>query len=338
MTTIRLSAIIYYAQIQSNKGQDMKRQLFSEKLELIKKSREAALAAVQVFNNPLSTFKTESFIVLFVIAWTYLLHGYYRSKKIEYRYYSKSGKRKRFQKNPDGSIKYWDLRECISKEACPLDKNTINNLNFIIGLRNQIEHRKASTIDSYLSARYQACALNYNFYLKELFGVKYSLDNNLALSLQFAELDYDQATIMKDKDDLIPKQIQSFIAKFDSLLTDEEFTHDRFAYRLLFTKVIAKRKGQADRVIEFIDPNSELAKNISKEYWIKEEKEKKKFRRKEVLNIIGELRLPFGPAEHTRLWQEHDAKNPDKGFGVNVCGTWYWYQSWIDFIKEHLRR
>jgi hypothetical protein len=36
-------------------------------------------------------------------------------------------------------------------------------------------------------------------------------------------------------------------------------------------KVLAKRKGQADRVIEFIDPKSELAKNISKDYWVKEE-------------------------------------------------------------------
>ena len=41
------------------------------------------LAAVQVFNNPLTTFKTESFIVLSMIAWTYVLHAYYRKGRIE---------------------------------------------------------------------------------------------------------------------------------------------------------------------------------------------------------------------------------------------------------------
>ena len=54
------------------------------KAELVRKSREAALNAVQSFNNPLTTFKTETFIVLMVIAWTYLLHAYYRQNGVEY--------------------------------------------------------------------------------------------------------------------------------------------------------------------------------------------------------------------------------------------------------------
>ena len=59
----------------------------SVKKELLFKSREAALNAIQTFNNPLTTFKTETFIVLMVIAWTYLLHAYYRQEGVEYRYY-----------------------------------------------------------------------------------------------------------------------------------------------------------------------------------------------------------------------------------------------------------
>ena len=52
---------------------------------LLQKSREAALNAVQIFNNPLATFKTEVFIVVMSIAWTYLLHAYYHRHGIEYR-------------------------------------------------------------------------------------------------------------------------------------------------------------------------------------------------------------------------------------------------------------
>ena len=317
----------------------MVRLVFSERRELILKSREAALSAVQIYNNPLTGFKTESFIILFVIAWTYLLHAYYRASRIEYRYYTTAKTRKRFIRNPDGSIKYWDLKECISQETCPLDRDTKNNLLFLIGLRNQVEHKKATGLDSYLSARYQACALNYNYYLKKLFGEKYSMDNNLALSLQFAELDYHQAKVLKDKAGLIPKSVQSYIAAFDDKLTDEELDSEPYAYRLLFTKVAAKRKGQADRVIEFIDPESELARTIAKEYWVKEDREKPKFLRKDVLRIVKEAGFTgFGPTEHTNLWKEYDAKNPSKGYGWSVCGTWYWYQNWVDFIIEQLNR
>ena len=37
---------------------------------LLQKSREAALNAVQAFNNPLATFKTEAFIVVMSIAYS----------------------------------------------------------------------------------------------------------------------------------------------------------------------------------------------------------------------------------------------------------------------------
>jgi len=74
------------------------RRFFSLSNELIKKSQESALAAIQVFNNPLITFKSESFIVLMNIAWTYLMHSYYRKEGIEYRYYKQNFKRKKFYK------------------------------------------------------------------------------------------------------------------------------------------------------------------------------------------------------------------------------------------------
>ena len=62
----------------------------SFKIQLIKKSRESALSAVQIFNNPNILFKSETYIVLMIIAWTYLLHAYFKDKKIDYRYIDKN--------------------------------------------------------------------------------------------------------------------------------------------------------------------------------------------------------------------------------------------------------
>lgn len=316
----------------------MSRSLYSERVELIQKSREAALSAVQIYNNPNTTFKTESFIVLFIIAWVYLLHAYYRLKSIDYCYYEMVNGRKRYDRI-DGSYKYWDLSQCISVAECPLDKHTINNLKFLVGLRNQIEHKKAAGLDSYLSARYQACALNYNYYLKTLYGDKYSLDKKLALSLQFAELDYNQAQFIKDKEQIISQHIRSYIADFEKDLTEEEVKDDRFSYRLLFTKVTAKRVGQADRVIEFLSPNDPLAKGIQKEYWIKEDREKIKYSPSLVIEKIQSAGFrSFKMRQHTLFWQKNDGKNPANGFGTKVVKTWYWYQNWIDFIISELSK
>jgi hypothetical protein len=169
------------------------RRLWSLKRELITKSREAALSAIKIFNDPLINFKTETFIVLMIIAWTYLLHAYYRSKKIEYRYYSigKNGK-KVFDHTKNGAFKHWELERCLNDENCPIDSDTRNNLRFLIGLRHEIEHQMTQSLDNFLSGRYQACAINHNEYIKRLFGEKHGVDQHLAYSIQFLALTEEQ--------------------------------------------------------------------------------------------------------------------------------------------------
>lgn len=123
------------------------RRVNSVKLELIKKSREAALSAVQIFNNPNITFKAEAFTVLIIIAWTYLLHAYFRDKGIEYRFFTLKGRRRVFDKTKYGAYKHWELERCLNDAACPIDRDAINNLKFLIGLRHEIEHQMTSRID-----------------------------------------------------------------------------------------------------------------------------------------------------------------------------------------------
>ena len=87
-----------------------KRKIKSIKSELLKKSREAMLSAVEIYNNPQITFKAETFITLAIIAWTYLLHAYYRENNIEYRYFHKEGKRNFMTKRNTVLLKDGNLR------------------------------------------------------------------------------------------------------------------------------------------------------------------------------------------------------------------------------------
>jgi hypothetical protein len=307
----------------------------SVRAELVAKSREAALSAIRIYNDPQTCFKSESFIVLMVIAWTYLLHAYYRSKGIDYRYYSQGPVRKRYDRTKHGAYKYWGLERCLNDTCCPVDRHTANNLRFLIGLRHEIEHQMTKSLDSWLSGRYQACAMNYNSYLKKLFGERWGLDDLLTFSIQFLELNEEQIR-GPQPEAAIPQRIRAYIAEFDSLLTPDEFNSERFSYRMIFSRKLVNHPGQADSVIEFIDPSSEIAKEIDKQYWVRKEVERKKYRAKDVVQVAhdaGFKRLSIY-GNHLRMWQREDAKNPAKGYGVEVQGTWYWYQTWVDRVLE----
>lgn len=303
--------------------------------ELLKKSREAALAAVQIFNNPAITFKSEIFVVMMVISWTYLLHAYYRKQGIEYRYYDEVGSRKKFHKTARGAYKYWELERCLNFKNSPVDRVASNNLKFLIGLRHEIEHQMTSNLDQHLSARFQACCLNYNDLIKDLFGSEFGIDKHLSFSLQFSSIGQDQVNLLKDASGL-PSHIRAFINSFDEQLTDDEFNSPRFAYRVLFVSKTVNNKGQADRVIEFIKADSELAKAVNKSYAVVKDVEKVKYLPQQIVDMMQSSGFPkFTMFHHTQFWKKEDAKNPVKGYGVLVVKTWHWYETWLERVKTH---
>ena len=219
----------------------------------------------------------------------------------------------------------------MNDNKSPIDKDTANNLRFLIGLRHEIEHQMTRSLDNYLSARYQACALNYNTYLKKLFGKAAGIEEHLTYSIQFQQLAEEQVTGPTLAAN-IPARLRTYIASFDDGLKNEELNNPKFAFRLIFHKKLVNRAGQADRVIEFLDPNSKAAKAIEKESWVRKEVEKTKFRPKRVVQQVqaaGFPRFRINP-EHVAMWKTDDAKRDGKGYGADVDGTWYWYQSWID--------
>lgn len=311
------------------------RKVGSVKKELLLKSKESMLSSVQIFNNPNIQFKSESFIVLSIIAWTYLLHAYYRNNKIEYRYFDQGEKRKSFHTTKNGAQKYWELERCLDNDKSPIDNVTVSNLKFLIGLRHEIEHQMTTKIDDLLSARFQACCLNYNFYLKKLFPKQNGIEKHLSFSLQFSSLSEKQIDQLVDYEGL-PQNISTYIQKFDQNLSENDFNDSRFSYRVLFVPKTANRKGQADKVIEFIPAESAIAKGMNKEYVIVKEKEKTKYSVSDIWKQMQkEGYKKFGVYQHTMLWQSEVAKDLSKGYGTTVVKTWYWYESWLDFVKKH---
>lgn len=314
------------------------RRIKSIKNELITKSAEAMSSAVQIYNTPNIQFKSETFIVLAIISWTYLLHAYYRRVNVDYRYYEVKGKRKRFDKTKYGADKYWVLETCLNNEKCPLDKNIKNNLFFLLQLRHEIEHRMTTKIDDFISAKFQACCVNYFLTLDKLFPGGKRNDHFQPVALQFSTLAVPQVEQLRRYTEL-PQNIATFIDNFEHDLTEEEFKHHSFSQRLKFTRVDAKRDGRADTVIRFLSPDSPEAEGIDPELYVKIDREKPKFTPTAIVRKMQNLGyLKFRIYEHTQYWKSVDGQNPKKGFGVVVAGRWLWYENWIDNVKEYCQQ
>jgi hypothetical protein len=303
-------------------------------MRLIAQSQDAALTGVQVFNNPQIKFKSETFIVLMNIAWTYLLHAHYRRSKVEYRYYRKQGKRRRFERTDDGGFRYWELSKCLSARESPLDNETRKNLEFLLGLRDEITHHMSPAIDQFVSARFQACCLNYNQYLNTLFGEQHGIDRHLGYSLQCQSLSREQLAVPTEAD--LPPSVRSFIARFDDDLTADELNSERFAFRMLFVPKLVGKPGQADEVIEFLKPDSDIAQSINRDYIAFKEVERPKYLPGQIVRLMNEEgHRWFTMHSHTELWKSLDAKDAAKGYGVDVAGAWYWYSRWVEVVRAY---
>lgn len=306
--------------------------------ELLDKSKEAMVSAVQIYNNPLIKFKSEMFIITAIISWTYLMHAYYSKESIDYRYFHMRGKRKRYDRTKNGAYKHWELERCINEQASPLDKGTANNLRFLIGIRHEIEHQKTDSIDEYIGAKLQACALNYNREIIKMFGDKHSIKDNLSLAIQFSPISPEQEQLLrKESVNEIPSNVKNFIATFESELDDEELKSLYYSYKIVYIPIQVNRANQADKAVEFISPDSDKAKDV--EHVLVKAVEKAKFLPGDIVKMMkDEGYFTFSMHDHTQLWKAKDAKNKKYNYGVKVSKQWYWYENWIDVVRDYCQK
>jgi len=280
-------------------------------------------------------FKSELFIVTTVIAWTYLLHAHYRKTGVEYRQIDPKwkGKRRKFLHTTHGATRHWSLEQCLECKSCPVDKAVVSNLMFLIGIRHEIEHQMTRKIDDQLSAKFMAAALNFNAAIKRLFDKKYGLEQEQAFSIQFSTIDEKTAkTLMEDID--LPQHIKSFVVQFESGMSQEEFDDPRFSYRIALVKKVSNNKNTADRMVQIVPSGSETANALNEV--ILKETERRKYRPSSIVKQMkAEGYTKFDMKQHTDLWQEKDAKNPKHQYGVEVEGSWLWYESWVSEVRKH---
>ncbi|WP_315744155.1 MULTISPECIES: DUF3644 domain-containing protein [unclassified Bradyrhizobium] len=300
--------------------------------ELLIKAREAMIAAVHTFNSAGLTFRAELFIVTAVIAWTYLLHAWFKREGIDYRHTKSQNGQKVVSKTPSGADKFWELGQCLKHPRCPVEQGAKDNLTFLLELRHEIEHRSTNRIDDAVSAKLQACCINFNDAIKQLFGAQYALERRLPIALQFVTFSPDQRALLKKASGL-PRNVEAMMGEFEERLTAEQQADPRYAFRVFMVGRTANRAPSADLAVEIVPAGSEVAEKFN--IALKEVEKKKYLPSEIVAKIKAEGWNRFTMDGHTRLWKKLDAKNPAKGYGAIAVGkTWCWYETWLNRVRE----
>ena len=304
--------------------------------ELLIKAREAMIAAVHTFNSAGLTFRAELFIVTAVIAWTYLLHAWFKREGIDYRHTRNQNGERVVVKTPSGAEKYWELSQCLKHAKCPIESGTRDNLTFLLELRHEIEHRSTSRIDDAVSAKLQACCINFNDAIKGLFGAQYALERRLPIALQFVTFSPDQRAILKKAAGL-PRNVETMMDGFEGRLTPEQQADPRYAFRVFMVGRTANRAPSADLAVEIVPPGSEIAQKFN--IALKEVEKKKYLPSEIVTQMKADGWDRFTMDSHTKLWKKLDAKNPAKGYGAVAVGkVWSRYETWLKRVREECQQ
>jgi hypothetical protein len=220
----------------------------------IEKCRSAAVAAVDSYNRPGPSFRTAHFIVLIVLAWTALFHAVFYKRRVN-PWYKKAGKSSKGDRyiRIDGDPKHWDLSECLKQYFGGDHPAERKNLEFLIGLRNKIEHRHLPALDAGLYGECQACLLNLEDFLTKEFGQTFAMAEQLTVALQFTQLvPTEKKKAAAEMAGRAAKSVRDYVEKFRGGLNSTVLNSQRYSFNVFLVPKAVTKKELADAAVEFI--------------------------------------------------------------------------------------
>ncbi len=338
------------SQVQKYSSNPYKPDLDENVESLVDKAREAAILAIDIYNRPMTAFRTQGFTVMMIIAWTSLLHAIFEQTGVDYYYYDKDG----VIKIVDGDEKAWELSKCVD-ECKELSHPVRENIRLFILLRNKIEHRFAPAFDLDICGECQALLLNFEELIAQRFGNYYSLSTTLSIPLQVitarAAWQYEISKKLQSKH---YNELKDFIDGYRAELSDEVFGDNRYSFRVYLVPKTGNHRSSSDTAIEFLkyDPSHpEQFEDIEKDITLIKEKRVQvanqgRFKPTYVTEQVKQrLRKPFTITFHTKAWKYYKVRRqgyqPD-GCNIKYCQydephkDYVYTQEWIDYLVKML--
>lgn len=210
-------------------------------------SRDEALLAVDLYNQPGRTRRLEGFFVHMHLAWLYLFQARYQRDGLGYFYRKANG---RYEKI-DGERKTWDLSQFVRTGWLAESEPVRKNLELTIALRNKIEHRFEDSTALATAGYAQALLVNYDAELRDTFGSEYSLGESLRFPVFVGALSRDGAARMAAAQLRLPKKISKFLSEFQAPLDSSLVNDPRYEFRLNLLPKTGP-KTEADLALTFV--------------------------------------------------------------------------------------
>jgi hypothetical protein len=322
---------------------------------LLAKARESALAAVDTYNRPTASFRSGSYIVLMVIAWTSLLLAIFVRRGADPRYEPNEVK----NGPPDhDSPGYWDLSQCLREYYKDKQAATAVNLRFFIGLRNHIEHGSMPWLDASVFGECQAMLLNFEEVLAREFGEHNLLTDALVYSLQFSRRSpAERQQAMRSLPGTEPSAVLDYVERFRSSLSAEVRDSQEFSFRVFLIPQLVNHQGQTTAAIEWVhyDPSDPDAMEHYEHVvaLIKTKHvavaNKGRFKPADVCRAVSArlVNKRFSQYEHMRCWRHYGVRPPSESPDPECCKTQFccydevfrqyvYTQEWVERLVSEL--
>lgn len=209
---------------------------------MVETSRDEALLAVRLYNDPAEARSFEGFVVHMHLAWLYLLHAELTRDGTDYRYRRRDNPR--LLEKVDGEPKRWELAKCL-KKRWPDEKEPVRaNIEFFIGLRNKVEHRYAKqqqALAAVAGGQTQAMLLNYEEELTTQFGSASSLAARLRFPVFIGSFTAEGEKVLRRLRATLPSSLRTFIADYSANLDPETSDDPRYELRLRVFQELAPK-------------------------------------------------------------------------------------------------
>lgn len=312
--------------------------------------RHAALAALRVWNDPAATFRTESFALLFVTAWNSIALAVLQQEGEEWRDLDETGG----PRMVDGRERALETGELIAS-AFGGDRHLglRRNVEFWIGLRNQVAHRHLPALDVAILPQAQAGLLNLEGVLEDRFGPDFVLGSALSVPLQLTGFrDPGVLSSVKKLQSSLPLDVQSYLndqASLNADLTDDP----AYMLRVTFVPAVPASGRSPDAVAHFVKPGEvteDLAQAL-KEYTVVTKvvkAERPHLIATQVVEAVSD-RIPyrFTIRMHTLVARNLKARPPAEGDQTATDPRYCEYvtsvkrhlysQAWVDRLADELR-
>lgn len=314
-------------------------------------SKAEVRLAVDLYNRSGNERQLEAFIVHMILGWLKLLQAHIGITGGDLFVRDGRGWRK---KHPDGGYLYKPLRALVGEVLTDNDPR-MANLEFFIGLRNQIEHRHEARIAALVAGRTQALLINYEQTLVEWFGQEEALGAELRFPLFVSSITEDAAVALKALRTQVPRGVLDWMQDFDASLEPNLNADQRFDFRIYLIPYKGS-KTEADAAMTFVredDLTEEQKAALDKVQTIIREKQVPVedldgLKAGDVVEqVAARVDAEFNMHMHTQSWKFYgvrpgtnsSAKTATKSQFCHYNGTFEQYTyttAWVDYLVRHL--